>query len=439
MFVCVLFCLYIKSLTLLLLLLLFFTVCKLRLEQEVQTEEALGILKNVLTLVDQGDLLPHLKAPSQPKAVAKDGRGAEEEEEEEVYTQDHLTADLDLLRQLMRTTIELVAVGMVTRSQKLISFVESSLQSIAEKPLVQGEQVDRTSYSLSAIALRAKVDKELPSLWCQLAGTYESLELPDKALRCYQASLTMCANHAVSLREFARLAHADFPGEVPNASELLKAHFEYLVEEFQTLRQQHGGEVGASAGASGGAASASKHTRSRKRPLDQDSNAASFDKLRRTVDASFGDGSSSSSVVGTHVRPTEHASLPVQDDDDEGEGESEEITYDQSEFVEDNDNDELAEEESDADDGEGELDELDSDLGGDGDEDDRGDDEVDEGKSGVGGEKRYRLNDDEEEDAADEQQQQAQWHWRAANKSVQFTQVLKTLFLFLIYVQGNSA
>lgn len=355
-------------------------------------------MKNILQLVDQGELLPHLKAPANQNSGYFDA--------DNDYSLDHLSTDLDLLRQLMRTAIELVAVGMVTRSQKLISFIEESLKAIAGKPLVQSDCVDRTSYSPSAITLRAKVDKEIPSLWCQLAGTYESLELPDKALRCYLASLNMCAHHPVSLQKYARLARSDFPGEVKRASQLLQEHFTLLVSEFQTLRQHHGGEAGGA-----GAEVAPKRTR-RKRALDQDSHAASFDKLRRTVDTATASGGSS------RARSAEHASLPVHDDNNDGsEDEGEDITYDQSEFVEDNDNAEA--EQSDGDnynEGEGEMDELDSDLGGDDQDQDEDGGEEDAGNN-------ERCNDLDDDAAEEDQQQLAQWHWRAANKSIQFTQV----------------
>jgi len=221
-------------------------VCKLRLEREDQTDQALVHLHNALGMVDRGELLEHLLLPP-PRS--HDGL-------DDGYGLENLTYDLNMLRQFMRTAVELMAVGISTRAQKLIVFIEKALKCLSAKHIVTHYKSELYLPTPAVQKLKTVVEKDIPNVWCQLAGAYEATEAHGKALAAYKSSLAICADHAVSLRAYARLTRNEFPAEVAHARALLKAHFDSLVGEFAGLRVQQGDGHGASgSGGSGGSSS----------------------------------------------------------------------------------------------------------------------------------------------------------------------------------------
>ncbi len=214
-------------------------VCKLRLQVDSETDQAVKTLKTALQLVDQGELLPHLLQPPQTDSSYGNEIGAEDS-----YSLEDLVPDLDALRQFTRTAIELAAVGINTRAQKLVVFVEKALTTLCTKYIVVNYKKELHLPSASVARLKTIVERDIPNIWCSLAGLYETMEAGEKALKAYKSALLICADHAVSLRAYAHLSRMDFPNEVPHAQALLKAHFDALVGEFGSLRtQQHGALV----------------------------------------------------------------------------------------------------------------------------------------------------------------------------------------------------
>ena len=298
-------------------------MCKLRLQVDSETDQAVKTLKTALQLVDQGELLPHLLQPPPADSSYGSEIGAEDN-----YSLEDLVPDLDALRQFTRTAIELAAVGINTRAQKLIVFVEKALTNLCTKYIVVNYKKELHLPSASVARLKTIVERDIPNIWCSLAGLYESMEANEKALKAYKSALLICADHAVSLRAYAHLSRLDFPNEVPHAQALLKAHFDTLVGEFGSLRtQQLGGLVqeavaSANAGdpnsstnvsASAGAGPESAKKRAYKRKSDPsltaptegsaESRSQALDTLQRSLQS--------------HISQT--PALPVEDDEHEAE------------------------------------------------------------------------------------------------------------------------
>ena len=296
----------------------------MRLQVDSETDQAVKTLKTALQLVDQGELLSHLLHPPPADSSYGSEIGAEDN-----YSLEDLVPDLDALRQFTRTAIELAAVGINTRAQKLIVFVEKALTNLCTKYIVVNYKKELHLPSASVARLKTIVERDIPNIWCSLAGLYESMEANEKALKAYKSALLICADHAVSLRAYAHLSRLDFPDEVPHAQALLKAHFDTLVGEFGSLRtQQHGALVQdavASANAvdpnsstnvsgSAGAGPESAKKRSYKRKSDPnlittttegsaESRSQALDTLQRSL--------------RSHISQT--PALPVEEDDHEAE------------------------------------------------------------------------------------------------------------------------
>lgn len=266
-----------------------FPVCKLRLEREDQTDQALVHLHNALGMVDRGELLEHLLV-APPKGSAQSTEGLDDG-----YGLDNLTYDLNMLRQFMRTAVELMAVGISTRAQKLIVFIEKALTSLSAKRIVTHYKSELYLPTPAVQKLKTVVEKDIPNVWCQLAGAYEATEAHEKALAAYKSSLGICADHAVSLRAYARLTRSEFPAEVVHARALLKAHFDSLVGEFAGLRVQQGdghavsGSGGSSSNnltaaiSSAGQESAKKRAPKRKSDASTTAAAGALESLRQSL------------------------------------------------------------------------------------------------------------------------------------------------------------
>lgn len=174
-----------------------------------------------------------------------------------MYILEALSDDVDLLRQLTRTAVELVNIGVNTRAQKLMSFLDTCLRSVGRKQIVLQGAEGSEALGLTAAeraALKAKVTRDIPQLWCQLAASYEALEKPEQSIAAYKSALAICANHAGALMEYARLARTLFPAEVGAARELLARHVVVLVREFEEQRQAQAGGPGSSDGVGAGIA-----------------------------------------------------------------------------------------------------------------------------------------------------------------------------------------
>jgi hypothetical protein len=239
-------------------------VCKFRQESDAAIAEAMSMLKNVFALVDQGDLLSHLLVDSSGGGGggARSAASADEEyspeDSADVYILEALSDDLDLLRQLTRTAVELVNIGVNTRAQKLLTFLDTCLRSIGRKQIVLQSAEAPSSLGITAaerVTLKGMVTRDIPQLRCQLAASYEALDKPEQAIAAYKSALSICANHAGALMEYARLSRTLFPAEVGAAKELLARHVAVLVREFEEQRHAQAGGPGSSDAAGAGVSS----------------------------------------------------------------------------------------------------------------------------------------------------------------------------------------
>jgi tetratricopeptide (TPR) repeat protein len=223
------------------------SVCKFRQEQDGPIAEAMNMLKQVFVLLDQGELLPHLlTGTSSSNGGGRTGAGSMDTDSLDAYIVESLCDDLDLLKQLMRTALELVRIGANTRAQKVLTFLETCLHSLSRKQIVSQHADPALDMSASERALlRSKVERDIPSLWCQLASACETLGRPAQALAAYQAALQINAHHAVSLTEYAHLARTErAPADVAAVRALLQQHIEARIKEFADLKSEQQGGPG---------------------------------------------------------------------------------------------------------------------------------------------------------------------------------------------------
>lgn len=203
------------------------------------------MLKHVFALLDQGELLPHLLTSTGTAEEAS--MMTMDTDSIEAYTIEALCDDLDLLRQLTRVALELVRIGANTRAQKVLAFLETCLRSLGRKQIVL-DYVNLPTDLLTAAEraiLKAKVERDIPQLWCHLASACETLDKPVQALAAYRSALAINVHHAVSLTEYAQLSRTQQSEEdLAAVKDLLQRHFEALVHEFEGIRQQQQGGPG---------------------------------------------------------------------------------------------------------------------------------------------------------------------------------------------------
>jgi len=179
-----------------------YAISKLNLEDDKEAALAIRLLKPILQAVDQREVLTHLI-------------DTDEREMHELYSVDELTHDMVLLRQFMRTALQLIAIGMHTRASKLLAFISQCMTTICSEQLITAygagdmKEGSRNSnnkmYILNHPDLSSTRQLTVPRILCQLASAWESMSQCDEAIAAYHLALTVNPSHVISLREYARV------------------------------------------------------------------------------------------------------------------------------------------------------------------------------------------------------------------------------------------
>ena len=157
----------------------------------------------------------------------------------DAYILETLIEDIELLKQIMRIITELVYLGIYSRAQKFITFIDKCLHAINKKEIIQkANQHNINELYLKyneCIKLKSIINQSLPQLWCQLAETYQIQSKYTETLKCYQTILTTSCHHAGTLTSYSQFVYEYNKEYIPHAQQLLYEHFTVLCSEFAGL------------------------------------------------------------------------------------------------------------------------------------------------------------------------------------------------------------
>ena len=185
-----------------------YAISKLHLDDDKEAALAIRLLKPILQAVDQKEVLSHLliDVVDDDDDVALDHQMAYE------YSVKELLHDMVLLRQFMRTALQLIAIGMHTRASKLLAFITQCLNTLCSQELVSNNSTrmkKKRQNSLSIILTHPDLSNTrqmtVPRILCQLANAWESLSQIDEDIAAYHLALSVNPSHVLSLREYARV------------------------------------------------------------------------------------------------------------------------------------------------------------------------------------------------------------------------------------------
>jgi len=183
-----------------------YAISKLHLDDDKEAALAIRLLKPILQAVDQKEVLSHLLID-----VDDDDDAILDHQMAYEYSVEELLHDMVLLRQFMRTALQLIAIGMHTRASKLLTFITQCLTTLCSQELVSNNitGMKKRQNSLSIILTHPDLSNTrqmtVPRILCQLANAWESLSQIDEAIAAYHLALSVNPSHVLSLREYARV------------------------------------------------------------------------------------------------------------------------------------------------------------------------------------------------------------------------------------------
>jgi tetratricopeptide (TPR) repeat protein len=203
-----------------------YAISKLHLDDDKEAAVAIRLLKPILQAVDQKEVLSHLLIGDDGGDNDGDDDDALDRQMAYEYSVEELLHDMMLLRQFMRTALQLIAIGMHTRASKLLAFITQCLTTLCSQELVSNNStgMKKRPNSLSIILTHPDLSNThqmtVPRILCQLANAWESLSQVDEAIAAYHLALSVNPSHVLSLREYARVVgqhgerYADLSGRV---------------------------------------------------------------------------------------------------------------------------------------------------------------------------------------------------------------------------------
>ena len=187
-----------------------YAISKLHLDDDKEAALAIRLLKPILQAVDQKEVLSHLLIDVVVDDDGDDDAALDHQMAYE-YSVEELLHDMVLLRQFMRTALQLIAIGMHTRASKLLAFITQCLTTLCSQELVSNNStgMKKRPNSLSIILTHPDLSNTrqmtVPRILCQLANAWESLSQIDEAIAAYHLALSVNPSHVLSLREYARV------------------------------------------------------------------------------------------------------------------------------------------------------------------------------------------------------------------------------------------
>jgi len=185
-----------------------YAISKLHLDDDKEAALAICLLKPILQAVDQKKVLSHLLIDVDDD---DDDDDALDHQMAYEYSVEELLHDMVLLRQFMRTALQLIAIGMHTRASKLLTFITQCLTTLCSQELVSNNSTGKKKIpnSLSIILTHPDLSNTrqmtVPHILCQLANAWDSLSQIDEAIAAYHLALSVNPSHVLSLREYARV------------------------------------------------------------------------------------------------------------------------------------------------------------------------------------------------------------------------------------------